>query len=120
MPEHLAPEPDGVGVVEVVPNDYLSVCHGSSAWLLFDLEKNGIAANSVVFRHDALVLDAHELIEVDMAILNEDALRLPWLASEPPIEAGHEALCDEPVGIGDGSDACGFELVDQAVLQSAE
>jgi hypothetical protein len=104
-----------MATVEMTANEDAQARTGAAARLLGELEAEAIELDGVVARHDALVLMAEDLREVDAPQGNEGRGGVAGGPAELDIEGGQEALAEVAVGGAGGGDPLGAQLIDEAL-----
>src|SRR2546425_12563666 len=92
---------------------------GAATRLLGDLERHAGSRDDSVASHDALLLDAEDLIEIGAGEGHEGGGGIGRRPGEFGVEAGEEAVAEIAIGRGNGGDAGQAELVHEAALQRA-
>src|SRR5258707_941394 len=118
-PEAGGAVPDRVVAGEVPADEDAKAGAGAEARLFGQLEGHAIGGGDIVAAHDAFLLEAEHLLEVDAAERDKGGRRVGGRPTELVVEGGEEALPQVAVGGGHRGDAGEAEFVDEAILQGA-
>src|SRR6266851_1941223 len=113
-PEAAGAVPDRVVAGEMPADEDAKAGASAAAGLLGQLEGHAIGGDDIVAAHDAFLLEAEHLLEVDAAERDKGGRR-----AELVVEGGEEALPQVAVGGGHRGDAGEAEFVDEAILPGA-
>src|SRR5260370_10200289 len=116
-PEAAGAVPDRVVAGEMPADEEAEAGAGAAARLFGQLEGHAIGGDDIGAAHDAFLLDAEHLLEVDAAERDKGGRRVGGRPAEPVVEGGEEALPQVAVGGGHCGDAGEAEFVDEALLQ---
>jgi len=118
-PEAAGAVPDRVVAGEMPADEDAEAGAGAAARLFGQLEGHAIGGDDIVAAHDAFLLEAEHLLEVDAAERDKGGRRVGGRPAELVVEGGEEALPQVAVGGGHRGDAGEAEFVDEAILQGA-
>ena len=90
--EAAATVPDGMLAVEMASDENAQARARAAARLLADLERDAIGGDDIVAAHDAFLLEAEHLLEVDAAERDKGGRRVGGRPAELVVEGGEEAL----------------------------
>src|SRR5260370_4899669 len=99
-PEAGGAVPDGVVAGEMPADEDAEASAGTAARLFGQLQGHAIGGDDIVAAHDAFLLDAENLLEVDLAERDKGGRRIRRWPPELVVERGQEPLAEVTVGGG--------------------
>src|SRR5260370_42515206 len=118
-PEAAGAVPDRVVAGEMPADEDAEVGAGAAARLFGRLEGHAIGGDDIVAAHDAFLLEAEHLLEVDAAERDKGGRRVGGRPAELVVEGGGEALPQGAGGRGPPGGARGAGCVGEGVFPGA-
>ena len=119
-PESALPYPNGVAAIEMLSHFDLLFHQSPKLTVLFKLQVQVVYSHRVVVLNGSLLFDAEELLEIEAYGFDEQRLRLFRFDAKAPVEIGDKPPVNKLIGCCNGVDAFLFQLVHQAVLNTAQ